>query len=176
MKQNLFLMISIIATIGIVIFDPTRGFKIIEYFLSSIIETGPILVLMFVFLGFFQVWMQSNKAQEVIENNKGIKGILYAYLLGSMICGPIYPGFSLSKMLLEKGTSISIIIILLSVWATTKIALLPLEIKLLGLNFTIVRWSVTLVAIYLLSIICEAIIKRLTTYRIKKNIKRRMIS
>lgn len=158
-KSNLLLTVAVAATIGIWIFDHNKGIDIFKNFLNTCKSTIPILILMFALLAFIKVGMNSDAVQKGIQKNTGIKSIMFGYIFGLLVSGPIYPGFSLSKILMEHGIKIRVVIIMISTWATLKIALLPFEIKILGLHVTIVRWIVTGVVIFLIAILCEAIIK-----------------
>lgn len=158
-KNNLLLTAAVLATIVIWIFNPNKGMNILKNFLNTCESTIPILILMFALLAFIKVGMNSDAVQKGIQKNTGIKSIMFGYIFGLLVSGPIYPGFSLGKILMEHGIKIRVVIIMLSTWATLKVALLPFEIKILGLHVTIVRWIVTGIVIFLIAILCEVIIK-----------------
>lgn len=160
MKNNLLLVVAVVAAIGIWIFDHDKGIEILKNFLSTCESTIPILILMFALLAFIKVGMNSDRVQKGIQKNSGIKSVLFGYIFGFLVSGPIYPGFSLSKILMENGIKIRVVIIMLSTWATLKIPLLPFEIKILGIYVTIVRWIITGIMIFIIGILCELIIKR----------------
>ena len=157
-KSNLLLTVAVLTTIGIWIFNSNKGMNILINFLNTCKSTVPILILMFALLAFIKVGMNSDAVQKEIQKNTGIKGIILGYVFGLIVSGPIYPGFSLSKILMEHGIKIRVVIIMLSTWATLKIALLPFEVKILGVHVTIVRWIVTGIVIFLIAIFCEFII------------------
>lgn len=157
-KSNLLLTVAVLATIGIWIVDSNKGINILINFLNTCKSTVPILILMFALLAFIKVGMNSDVVQNGIQKNTGIKSIILGYIFGLLVSGPIYPGFSLSKMLMEHGIKIRVVIIMISTWATLKIALLPFEVKILGIHVTIVRWIVTVIVIFLIGILCELII------------------
>lgn len=157
-KSNLLLTSAVFITILIGFLDYKKAEAIMKQFLSTCKSTIPILLLMFALLAFIQIGMSSGNVQKAIQKNEGIKSILLAYLFGFLVSGPIYPGFSLGKLLIEKGMKVRIVIIMLSTWATIKIALLPFEIKLLGGYMTIVRWLITIIVIFFMGVICEGII------------------
>ncbi len=160
-KQNVFFSFSILATFICFSHNYDNGIKVLSYFVSMIKSIGILLILMFCLLGVLTVWMQSSKAKKILASSGGGKGYIYAYSFGVLVCGPIYPGFSFGKTLIEKKVSIATVVIMLNVWATTKISLLPFEIKLLGYNITMIRWIVTLVVVYFSAITCELIINKI---------------
>ena len=90
----------------------------------------------------------------------GFMGNLLALLLGSISAGPIYAAFPISKTLLGKGASISNIVIILSSWAVIKVPMLANEAKFLGVNFMIIRWVLTVIAIFIMAYITGMIVKK----------------
>lgn len=157
-KNNLLLTTSVLATIGIWISDSDKGINILKSFLNTCRSTIPILILMFALLAFIKIGMDSDAVQREIQKNTGVKSIILGYIFGFLVSGPIYPGFSLGKLLMKHGIKIRVVIIMISTWATLKIALLPFEVKILGIYVTLIRWIVTGVVIFLISILCEIII------------------
>lgn len=158
-KNNLLLMFSIILTLVLSLYNHSIGIAILNKFLSTCKSTLPILILMFGLLAFIQIGMNSGKVKNIIEDNNNFKGLIISYVFGLLVSGPIYPGFTLGKTLIEHGLKSKIIIVMLSTWATIKLPLLPFELKILGLKITLVRWGVTTVAIFIIAFICDYLIK-----------------
>jgi len=157
-NAKLFILAAVITGI-IYSQDHTLGLNIIKTFGKFFRSTIPILLLMFALLAFIKREMNSKFFEEKLSAGGELQKTLFAYLFGTIVSGPIYPGYMLGKMLMEKGIKIRIVIIMLSVWATLKIPMLPYEVQILGWNMSIVRWIVTGVAIYIMAILCEYIIK-----------------
>lgn len=176
-KSNLLLTVALLATIGIGIIDSNKGMNILINFMNTCKSTVPILILMFALLAFIKVGMNSDAVQKGIQKNTGIKSIILGYVFGILVSGPIYPGFSLSKILMEHGIKIRVVIIMISTWATLKIALLPFEVKILGVHVTIVRWMVTGTVIFLIAILCEFIINYIENkeHKLSKKMKKEEI-
>lgn len=155
LKSALLPILTALVAIGIYVWDHEKGMKVFALFLKTCKSTIPILVLMFLLLAFLKFGLDTSKIQKYMGKEKGIRNTVFAFLFGTLVSGPIYPGYSLGNMLIKSGVRVNIVIKMLSVWATLKIPLLPYEIKILGLKLCVIRWVVTAVAIILLSIICE---------------------
>lgn len=157
-KNNLLLTFSIVATIALSIYSPLIGLAIINKFLATCKSTIPILILMFALLAFVKIGMDSDKTKNIISSNNNFKGLFMSYAFGLLVSGPIYPGFTLGKTLMEHGLKSRIVIVMLSTWATIKLPLLPFELKILGLKITCVRWFITTIAVFMIAIISNYII------------------
>ncbi|SFR87817.1 permease [Anaeromicropila populeti] len=159
LKSNLLPIISVAAFLVIFIVSPEKGEKIAVKFKDTCIDTIPILLLMFALLAFIKVAMDSDVIKNTIEKSKGVKSVLFAYMFGMLVSGPIYPGYSLGNMLIKKGMQVRVVVIMLSVWATLKIPLLPFEVKALGIKLTAVRWIVTAISIFFMALLSEKMLK-----------------
>ncbi len=156
-KSAILPIITLMITIFIYISDRDKGIQVILLFLKTCKSTIPILLLMFLLLSFLKFGMDMTKLQKSINKQDGVKSVIFAYFFGTLVSGPIYPGFALSKMLVQGGVRIRVIVIMLSVWATLKVPMLPYELKILGLKLCIIRWIVTGVVILIIGIVCEKI-------------------
>jgi len=157
MKNKLF-CISLVLLVMIGIVDNAKFIEICCDVGYMCRQSLFILILMFGLLSFMKIILSSSIIKEKISKANNYKSMLLAALLGLVISGPIYPGFTLGKMLLHSGVKIRTIIILLSVWGTLKLPMLPFEIDILGGEFTLARWIVTGIGIFMMSIVCEYII------------------
>lgn len=156
--KSIFLpLVTLLIAVIIYLINHDKGIQVAVLFFRTCKSTIPILILMFLLLSFLKFGMDTNKLQKNVNKRNGISNIIFAYLFGTLVSGPIYPGFTLSKMLLQGGVKIKIVVVMLSVWATLKIPMLPYELKILGSKLCIIRWIITGVTIMLLSIVCEKI-------------------
>jgi ferredoxin len=62
--------------------------------------------------------------------------------------------------LLGKGASIPNIVIILSAWAVIKVPMLANEAKFLGVNFMMIRWVLTVIAIFVMAYITGMLVKK----------------
>lgn len=168
--KSIFLpLVTLLVAVIIYLINHDKGIQVAVLFFKTCRSTIPILLLMFLLLSFLKFGMDTNKLRENVNKRNGISNIIFAYLFGTLVSGPIYPGFTLSKMLLQGGVKIKIIVVMLSVWATLKIPMLPYELKILGSKLCIIRWIITGVTIMFLSIVCEKVYKIMEKRSIEKN-------
>lgn len=159
-KKNKLLILVAFAYLVVFIISPDKAIKSVSnsvYYLVEMLQVLPVIFLL-------TVVIEALVPKEIIlrgfGEKSGLKGNLLALLLGSISAGPIYAAFPISKTLLGKGASISNIVIILSSWAVIKVPMLANEAKFLGVNFMIIRWVLTVIAIFVMSYITGMIVKR----------------
>jgi uncharacterized membrane protein YraQ (UPF0718 family) len=159
-KKNKLLVLVTLAYIVVLIISPEKAMSSVEnslYYLIEMLQVLPVIFLLTVVL-------ESLVPKEVIMRGfgekSGFKGNLLALLLGSISAGPIYAAFPISKTLLGKGASISNIVIILSTWAVIKVPMLANEAKFLGVNFMVIRWVLTVIAIFAMAYITGKFVKK----------------
>ncbi|WP_373481867.1 permease [Acetobacterium sp.] len=159
LKNNRFLMIVILAYVAVGIFAPDKFLPSLGntgYYVKEMLMIMPVILLL---TSLISAWVPKETIENAFGKNSGIKGSLFAFLLGSFSAGPIYAAFPVCKMLLSKGASIANIVIILSTWAVIKIPMLITESKFLGPEFMVVRWILTTVAIFLMGYITSRFVK-----------------
>ena len=127
------------------------------YYLMEMLQVLPIIFFLTVII---EAWIPKEMIMKGFGDKSGIKGNLLSLLLGSISAGPIYAAFPIGKSLLSKGASITNIVIVLSAWAVIKVPMLANEAKFLGVNFMIVRWILTVIAIFSMGYLMAVFIKR----------------
>ncbi|MDD3068350.1 MAG: permease [Acholeplasmataceae bacterium] len=159
-KKNKLLVLVALAYVVVLTISPEKAMSSVEnslYYLIEMLQVLPVIFLLTVVL-------ESLVPKEVIMRGfgekSGFKGNLLALLLGSISAGPIYAAFPISKTLLGKGASISNIVIILSTWAVVKVPMLANEAKFLGVNFMVIRWVLTVIAIFAMAYITGKFIKK----------------
>ena len=130
--------------------------SLLDYMKEMLLIMPPVFLLM----GLLEAWIPKDKIEVWLGNKSGIKGIGLSFILGTLPTGPLYIAFPLTASLIKKGASISNMVIFLGTWAALKIPQLMVEAKFLGIKFTAVRFSLTLIFILILGLIMELLIKR----------------
>ncbi len=159
-KKNKLLLLVAAAYIVVLIISPEKAIKSVGnsmYYLLEMLQVLPVIFLLTVVI---EALIPKELIMRGFGEKSGFRGNLLALLLGSISAGPIYAAFPISKALLEKGASISNIVIILSTWAVIKLPMLANEAKFLGINFMIVRWVLTVIAIFVMAYITGAVVKR----------------
>ncbi len=103
----------------------------------------PLLVLAFTCAGLLSVLSSRHYISPWLGSESGIKGILLGALAGAVLPGGPFVFFPLAATLLISGAGIGPVISFVTaknLWTVTRI---PLEIALLGLDLTLIRYAVT---------------------------------
>lgn len=159
LKNNMFFCVVILAYIFLAVFSPnlaTQGVKNSGYYIKEMLMIMPVI---FILTALLDTFVPKETIIKYLGKEAKTKGILLAFVLGSISAGPIYAAFPFCVMLHKKGATIKNIIIILSSWAVIKIPMLLNEAKFLGIKFMVVRWILTIIAILIFSYIAGKIIK-----------------
>ncbi len=127
-----------------------------DYFKEMIIIMPPVFILM----GLMEAWVPKDKIQKWLGNRSGIKGMAISFALGTLPTGPLYVAFPMASSLLKSGARVSNMIIFLGSWAALKIPQLIVEIKFLGIEFTSLRFILTIIALVLVGKLMEFLLRR----------------
>lgn len=152
---------SILIAIYILLFAFKPNYAVSALNNSSyyIIEMLQIMPVVFVLTALLDAWVEKDTIMKYLGEQSKIKGAVFSLILGSISAGPIYSAFPICIMLLKKGATIRNIVIILSSWAVVKVPMLVNEVKFLGLKFMVIRWILTVVAIFIFSYITSLIVK-----------------
>ncbi|MBK5245006.1 MAG: permease [Eubacteriaceae bacterium] len=159
LKNNKFLVLVLMAYVGVSIYMPDKFIHSLGnswYYIKEMLMIMPVILLL---TSLITAWVPRKTIENAFGSNSGIKGSVFSFLLGSFSAGPIYAAFPVCKMLLNKGASISNIVIILSTWAVIKIPMLITESKFLGPEFMAVRWILTTIAIFMMGFITAKFVK-----------------
>lgn len=101
------------------------------------------------------VWVPKETIMKFMGKDAGIKGGIFAFVLGSFSSGPLYASFPVAMVFIKKGVSLTNIFIFIGAWSTTKIPMMLFEITQLGSKFALIRFGLNLIAIIVLAIFME---------------------
>lgn len=160
LKKNKLIILVTLLYIILFISSPDKAFKSVENSIYYLVEMLQVLPVIFLFTVVIEALVPKELIMSSFGEKSGLKGNLLALLFGSISAGPIYAAFPISKTLLSKGAGISNIVIILSSWAVIKVPMLANEAKFLGLNFMVIRWVLTVIAIFAMAYITGSFIKR----------------
>ena len=158
-KDNLFIILVAAAYIVMFLLKPDMGVASVKNSVYYIKEMIMIMPVIFVLTALLDTWIPKEQIMRFLGREAGIKGVVFALVLGSVSAGPIYAAFPLCVMLHKKGASIRNLVIILSAWAVIKVPMLLNEMKFLGLRFMAVRWALTVIAILVFSWITARIVR-----------------
>ena len=104
------------------------------------IQILPLLIFAFIVAGMVKVLLPSEVISKWIGQESGIRGILIGTVAGAFTPGGPYVSMPLAAGLLKSGASIGIMTAYLTAWSLINISRLPLDIGILGLKFSIIRF------------------------------------
>lgn len=159
-KKFRIIIIAIILYIITFIFKKDTFSSALGITLGFIKEMLQVLPPVLVLSALITVWVPSNIIEKGLGYKSGIKGKLISILIGSVSAGPIYAAFPATLVLFKKGASISNIVVILSSWAVIKVPMLFVEANFLGLQFTLIRFLLTVPAILIMGILIEKLVKK----------------
>lgn len=154
-KRYLFFLLLLLLNVLLLIADPGVGREIVSLSLDSLLEMLSIIPPIFLLLGLMDVWVPKETIMKFMGKDAGIKGGIFAFVLGSFSSGPLYASFPVAMVFLKKGVSLTNIFIFLGAWSTTKIPMMLFEITQLGPKFALLRFALNLGAIIVLAVIME---------------------
>lgn len=153
-RYRLFILL-VLANIVIGLALPEIGKKSIELTAQNLLEMLAVIPPIFVLLGLLDVWVDRATMMKYTGKGSGLKGILIAFLLGSAAAGPLYAAFPVASVMLKKGSSLRNVFIFIGAWSTTKIPMLTFEAASMGLPFTLVRLSLSIIGIFIIALVTE---------------------
>jgi uncharacterized membrane protein YraQ (UPF0718 family) len=145
------LLIAIIGYVCVFAINSEVGIRALKESKYYFIEMIQILPPIFILTSLIQTWVPTKVIMDNFGNGSGIRGKVISFAIGSLSAGPIYAAFPVCKTLVKKGASIDNIVIILSSWAVIKLPMLINEAKFMGINYMIVRWVLTLIAIIIMA-------------------------
>jgi len=153
-------ILVLLVFIGLAIFAPDTAGRSTTVLWDYFKEMALIIPPVFILMGLMEVWIPKNKIQKWLGSGSGIKGAGIAFALGTLPTGPLYVAFPMTATLIRKGASYANMVIFLGSWAALKIPQLMVEIKFLGISFTLIRFGLTLLALVLIGSLMEFILHR----------------
>lgn len=159
-KKNITMAIVLIAYIGLFIFKMDYGVTAVKnsgYYIKEMLMIMPVV---FVLTALLDTWVPKETIIKYLGAESKAKGIIFAFILGSISAGPIYAAFPICVLLLKKGATIINIVIIISSWAVIKLPMLLNEVAFLGSKFMTIRWVLTVIAIVIFSYLTAMIVKK----------------
>ena len=154
-KRYQFFLLLFLLNILLLIVEPRLGREAVSLSMDNLLEMLSIIPPIFLLLGLMDVWIPKETIMKYMGKGAGIKGGVFAFVLGSFSSGPLYASFPVAMVFLKKGVSLTNIFIFLGAWSTTKIPMMLFEITQLGSRFALIRFGLNVIAIIVLAVIME---------------------
>lgn len=154
-KRYRFFLLLVLINGLLFMFKPELGRETAALSFRNLLEMLSVIPPIFLLLGLMDVWVPRETMMKYMGKDAGIKGGIFAFVLGSFSAGPLYASFPVAAVFLKKGVSLTNIFLFIGAWSTTKIPMMLFEITQLGSKFALVRFGLNLIAIIVLAIIME---------------------
>lgn len=140
------------------LFVPSIGQKAFGITLGSAMTMLSVLPPIFILLGLLDVWIERETMMKYMGEGSGALGILLSFIMGSVGAGPLYVGFPIAGVLLQKGSNFLNVLVFMGAWSTTKIPMLLFETSAMGWKFMLTRFILNLPVILLIALIIHAVL------------------
>jgi len=140
--------------------DYETGESIGRTFTTTLLVMLRLLPCAFVLVALFDVWVERKTVERHFGESSGLRGYLWASLLGGMTIGGMYLGFPVAYSLYKKGARLSVIFAYVGFAGACRIPMTLFEISFMGAKFTAVRLGVTLPLIILTSMAMGRFLER----------------
>ncbi|MFC1538439.1 permease [Candidatus Latescibacterota bacterium] len=127
------------------------------------IQTLPLLIFAFIIAGMVQTLLPQDLISRWVGTESGMRGIIVGTLAGGLTPGGPYVSMPIVAGLLKSGASTGTMVAFLTSWSLWAVARLPLEIGILGWQFTFIRLGSTFVFPPLAGIIANVISRFIST-------------
>lgn len=153
-KQNWLVWVVAAAYVAMYVVRPVDAARAGMLSIQTFAELIATLICVFVFVGLFQVWINDEFIMKHLGDESGIKGLALGAGLGTVIHGPLIGIFPLLRAMLSKGAKLGVVVAIVSTWAI-KLPMLPLEIRLFGWKFALMRNGLLFASAFIMAPLME---------------------
>lgn len=153
-RYRLFLLLLAVE-LALLLAAPDLGRESVKLSLKNLKEMLCIIPPIFLLMGLMDVWIPKAAMMRYMGREAGLKGGVFAFLLGAFSAGPLYAAFPMAAVFLKKGVSLTNVFIFLGAWSTAKIPMMLFEVTQLGPAFAVLRFLCNGAGILLMAVILE---------------------
>ncbi|AEX84490.1 putative permease [Marinitoga piezophila KA3] len=125
---------------------------------KNLIQNVLRLFIIFLIIGMLQNFLAPDKVGQFLLNFSGIKGVVAGLITGSIMMGPPASGYPIAQYLFQNNATVSLVTAFLLSWVMLGIMFITYEFQYLGKKFTLIRNTLAVISIIIISIIMEMII------------------
>jgi len=111
--------------------------------LRMTVEILPLLIFAFIVAGMVQVLIPRELLSEWVGAESGMRGILIGTVAGALAPGGPYVSLPVAAGLLQAGAGVGTMVAFLTGWSLWAFSRLPMEVGILGWEFTLIRIAST---------------------------------
>ena len=136
--------------------SPERAGQALVLSFKTAASVALIIASVFAALGLFGVLVDKQAVGRRLGHGTGVKTLLVAAGFGTVLVGPVYAVFPLLKAFREHGARWGVIVAIMTAWAV-KVPMIPLEMRFLGWEFSLVRSVLTVIAAVAMGLLFDRI-------------------
>lgn len=125
--------------------------------LNMTVEILPLLIMAFIVAGMVQVLLPQHLLSRLLGEESGIRGILIGTVAGCLTPGGPFVSMPIVAGLLRSGAGAGTMVAYLTAWSLLGVHRLPLEVGILGWQFTLIRLGSTFFFPPIAGLIAQAI-------------------
>jgi uncharacterized membrane protein YraQ (UPF0718 family) len=110
---------------------------------TLLLQILPLLIFAFIIAGMVPVLVPTELISRWIGAESGIRGILIGTVVGGLMPGGPYVCLPIAAGLLRVGASVGTMVAFITAWSLWAVSRLPLDIAILGWQFTLIRLACT---------------------------------
>jgi len=138
--------------------DKDKTKKAIIIASKSLLKILPSVLMIIMFIGLLLGLLPQAKISEFIGEQSGLEGFLLIAVLGAIMHIPSLLSFPLAASLLDKGAQVASVAVFITTLTMIGIVTLPLEIKIMGKKFALLRNGISFIVAILIALVMGAVI------------------
>lgn len=120
---------------------------------KSFFRILPFVLVIIIIVGLFMAFIPPSEIMKFVGDQAGWTGILAIAALGAVLHIPALISYPLSAALLQSGAAIASVAAFITTLTMVGVVTLPLEIKELGLRFTLLRNGLSFITAVIIALI-----------------------
>ncbi len=156
-KNYRYAIIFALGLCGLYLHQPEAGVKALLISLGDGKIILGILPPVLILVGLLDVWMPKATVIRFMGENSGVKGLMFAFILGAVAAGPLFVAFPIAAMLAAKGARLANILFFIGIWTSAKLPMVLFEVTFFGKEFTAIHVLVGSVMFLIGSLVIEKI-------------------
>ena len=157
LKSHTFELLVALIYIILFLICPGKSLIALKRGIILLLRMLPIFLCVVLFSSFIAIFLSPKTIQKYMGKQSGLKGVIIAALLGTIIVGPLWVLFPLFGTLLKKGARISVVGAMIGTFAI-KTPWIPYAASFLGWPFIIITVILTLIYAILEGLLMEKIL------------------
>ena len=111
--------------------------------LNMTVQILPLLIFAFIVAGMVQVLVPQELLSKWVGVESGMRGILIGTVAGALAPGGPYVSLPVAAGLLQAGAGVATMVAFLTGWSLWAVSRLPMEVGIMGWEFTLIRIAST---------------------------------